>query len=80
MPNVIHSYLFCMSHATPSPLLTTEQARAQLDARGESISEFARRNGLKPQAVFKVLYGYQKGRRGAAHRAAVALGLKRGEV
>ena len=59
-------------------LLTVEQARAQLDARGESVAEFARRNKLNRRSVYGVLYGNNKGRRGDAHKAAVALGIKAG--
>lgn len=69
-----------MAATSPQPLLTTEEARAQLEARGESVAEFARRKNLKPIAVYQVLYGVKKGRRGESHRAAVALGIKAGEV
>lgn len=58
--------------------MTPEEARAQLEARGESVAEFARRNQLTARSVYGVLYGHNKGRRGAAHKAAVALGVKAG--
>lgn len=67
-----------MTNATRNKLLTLRQARQQLDARGESVADFARRHGIKPAAVYHVLYGIKKGRRGEAHRAAVALGVKAG--
>lgn len=67
-----------MSRTSTQKFLTVEQAREQLDARGESVSEFARRNKLKSRAVYGVLYGNNKGRRGDAHKAAVALGIKAG--
>ena len=67
-----------MSRTSTQKLLTVEQAREQLDARGESVAEFARRNKLKSRAVYGVLYGNNKGRRGDAHKAAVALGIKSG--
>lgn len=67
-----------MSRTSTPKLLTVEQARAQLDARGESVAEFARRHKLKSRAVYGVLYGNNKGRRGDAHQAAVALGIKAG--
>lgn len=67
------------STSTPK-LLTVEEARAQLDARGESVAAFARRNNVNARSVYGVLYGNNKGRRGAAHLAAVALGIKSGVV
>ncbi len=66
-----------MTNAKTHPLLTREQARALLDQRGESVAGFARRQGLPECAVYKVLYGINKGRRGNSHCAAVALGMKR---
>ncbi|WP_447936920.1 DNA-binding protein [Thermomonas fusca] len=67
-----------MPRTSTPKLLTIEEARAQLDARGESVAEFARRHKLNARSVYGVLYGDNKGRRGAAHKAAVALGLKAG--
>lgn len=67
-----------MPRTSTTPLLTIEEARKRLEARGESVAEFARRNKLKPRAVYGVLYGNNKGRRGDAHKAAVALGIKAG--
>ena len=67
-----------MAATSPPALLTLEEARAQLEARGESVAEFARRTNVKANAVYQVLYGAKKGRRGESHRAAVALGIKRG--
>lgn len=67
-----------MSRTSTPKLLTIDQARAQLEARGESVAEFARRHKLKARSVYGVLYGNNKGRRGDAHRAAVALGVKAG--
>lgn len=69
-----------MATTSPPALLTPDQARAQLEARGESVAEFARRKKVKPAAVYQVLYGTKKGRRGESHRAAVALGIKAGEL
>lgn len=65
---------------TSAQLLTREQARKKLEDRGESVAEFARANGLNPATTYQVLYGKKKGRRGEAHRAAVALGIKAGVV
>jgi len=50
--------------------------RAELDARGEPISDYCRRMGLDYDAMHAVLKGRAKGKRGEAHRVFVALGLK----
>jgi gp16 family phage-associated protein len=59
-------------------LRTTAQAREWLDKQGKSIKEFADENKLDPATCYQVLAGTKKGRRGAAHRAAVLLGIKEG--
>ncbi len=69
-----------MAATSPPALLTLKEARAQLEARGESVAGFARRKNVKANAVYQVLYGAKKGRRGESHRAAVALGIKAGEL
>ena len=63
----------------PAPL-TTEQARAALDRKGVSIAEFSRKNELNKNLVSDLLNGRKKGLRGEAHRAAVLLGIKDGEI
>ncbi|HCD9834318.1 DNA-binding protein [Pseudomonas corrugata] len=63
-------------HGTLSP----EQARAVLDRKGISIADFCRQHGLNRNLVSDLLNGRKKGRRGEAHRAAVLLGIKDGEV
>jgi gp16 family phage-associated protein len=65
-----------MMHATRTP----EQARAWLDSLGKSIHDFAIENGLDPATTYQVLAGTKKGRRGEAHKAAVALGIKEGTL
>ena len=66
---------------TPAKVLKTpEQVRAELDRVGMTVSSWARANGLNRWTVFEVLHGRNKGRWGEAHRAAVLLGLKDGEV
>lgn len=57
--------------------LTPEQARHWFEAAGVSISEWAQSNGFKRDLVYSLLAGRIRGTRGDAHRAAVALGLKR---
>jgi len=51
--------------------------RADLDARGETVADFCRRMGLDYNAMYEVLRGRAKGRRGQVHKVYVALGLKR---
>lgn len=57
-------------------LRTVDEARAWLDRHGVSVSEWARAHGFQPPVVFAVLSGRTRGRRGQAHRVAVALQLK----
>lgn len=64
----------------PCALKTPEQVLAEFARRGESISNWARERRLPASIVFDVLSGRVKGIRGNAHRAAVLLGLKEGEV
>ena len=61
-----------MMHAARTPA----QAKAWLEAQGISIKDFAEQNGLDQATTYQVLAGKKKGRRGEAHRAAVALGIK----
>ncbi|MBP2872932.1 MULTISPECIES: DNA-binding protein [Pseudomonas] len=61
-------------------LQTLEQARAVLDREGKSIAEFSRQHGLNKNLVSDLLNGRKKGRRGEAHRAAVLLGIKDGQI
>jgi len=66
-------------HTTlPERVKTAEQVKADFEARGVPISDFAREHGLKLATVYQVLNGKKKGRRGEAHRAAVLLGIKAG--
>jgi len=50
--------------------------RAELDARGETVADYCRKNDLDYDAVYMVLRGRSQGRRGKAHKVHVALGLK----
>lgn len=61
-------------------LRTPEQAKEHLEQQGISVAEFARTNNLPYGIVYQVLSGKKKGRRGAAHKAAVLLGIKHGVV
>lgn len=69
-----------MTNAISPPLRTPDEVRADFDRQGKTLAQFARENGLDQATVYQVLSGRKKGRRGEAHRAAVLLGLKAGEV
>lgn len=57
-----------------------QEARARLARQGISAKDWALRNGLTPSTVYAVLNGQKKCLRGEAHRAAVLLGIKIGEI
>lgn len=59
---------------------TPEQARAELQRKGITVSEWAAANGFNVQLVFAVLRGERQCIRGQSHRIAVSLGLKDGEI
>jgi gp16 family phage-associated protein len=59
-------------------LKTAAEVRADLDRRGKTIREAAREIGVSERAVYDLLRGRFKGRRGEAHKAAVLLGMKHG--
>ncbi|MDT3723194.1 DNA-binding protein [Pseudomonas oryzihabitans] len=56
------------------------QARDRLKRLGLSAKGWALQNGLTPSTVYAVLNGQKKCLRGEAHRAAVLLGIKQGEI
>ena len=64
----------------PNPPLigvrTAADVRKDFFARGETVTGWASRHGFERHAVYAVLSGRTVGRRGAAHRIAVALGIK----
>lgn len=55
---------------------TTMQARAWFKANGVCIADWCKERRLDRDTVFDLLRGKTKGHRGAAHKAAIALGLK----
>ena len=61
-------------------LRTPAEARAHLDSQGISVADFARTHALPYGTLYQVLTGKKKGRRGDAHRAAVLLGIKAGQI
>lgn len=69
-----------MTRQPSKRLLSAEEARVKLEERGVSISRWAVKNGLDPRCVSDVLNGRKKGIRGEAHKAAVLLGMKQGEI
>lgn len=62
------------------PLKTAEQIMAEFARKGQSVRGWALANGLNPAIVWGVLHGRYAGRIGESHRAAVKLGMKRGEI
>ncbi|AOJ71027.1 MULTISPECIES: DNA-binding protein [Burkholderia] len=61
-------------------LRTAAEARAELQSKGVSITQWAIANQFSPNLVFEVLGGRKKCIRGQAHDIAVKLGLKAGEI
>lgn len=59
---------------------TPHDVRKEFERHGLSVSRWAVENGLQPQTVFNLLSGHCRGLRGEAHRAAVLLGMKDGEI
>jgi gp16 family phage-associated protein len=57
-------------------LRTPAQARKWLRANGINAADWAKKNGFNQYTVADLLRGRLKGHRGAAHRAAIALGMK----
>jgi gp16 family phage-associated protein len=61
-------------------LRTPAEARAELQSKGISITQWAIANKFSPNLVFEVLADRKKCVRGQAHKIAVKLGLKAGEI
>ena len=61
-------------------LRTPDEARAALQNKGVSITQWAVANKFSPNLVFEVLGGRKKCVRGQSHDIAVRLGLKAGEI
>ena len=59
---------------------TIEEVSADFTRRGLSVADWARRHGVSPKAVYDIMQGRRMGKRGEAHRAAVLLGIKDGEI
>lgn len=61
-------------------LKTKEEILADFARKGQSIRSWAIANDIAPGVVRGVLNGRLTGRIGEAHKAAVKLGLKHGEI
>lgn len=59
---------------------TAAQAKEWIESQGKSVTEFVTEHGLDLHTTYQVLAGVKKGRRGKAHAAAVALGIKTSEA
>jgi gp16 family phage-associated protein len=59
---------------------TPQEARAELDSKGLSISRWATQNGVSGNLATAVLRGELKCVRGESHKIAVLLGIKDGKV
>ena len=57
-------------------LRTVEETREWFEVTGQTVTQWARDNGFSASVVYALLSRRTLGRRGNAHRAAVALRLK----
>jgi gp16 family phage-associated protein len=58
--------------------MTPQQAKEKLSRQGKTITQWASEHGFDYGVAQRVLNGTNKGRSGAAHKVAVALGIKEG--
>lgn len=65
-----------MNRKAQVPARTPEQAAQWFLDHGIAVAKWARDNGFKRHTVVDLLSGRRVGRRGEAHLAAIALGLK----
>lgn len=56
--------------------MTPEQVKTRFRTRGQTFSDWAKKNGYSPRDVYLVLNGQSKARWGKGHEIAVKLGLK----
>ena len=61
-------------------MLTPQEAREAMKRQGIPIARWARANGVPVRAVYEVLLGRNRGCFGTAHKVAVLLGIKEGEI
>jgi gp16 family phage-associated protein len=55
---------------------TLEEVREWFVVNGLTVAEWSKAHGIAASVVYALLSGRTRGRRGDAHRAAVALGIK----
>lgn len=63
-----------------SKQITLKEARERLHQVGKTASDIGLELGVPSEVVRGVLSGRLKGNRGAAHKVAVSLGLKSGQI
>ena len=56
---------------------TVDEVRDLFEMNGQTVAQWAKDHGFSAPVVYALLSGRTRGRRGEAHRAAIALGLKR---
>lgn len=56
---------------------TAQDAKAQLQAKGVTLKQFAAKHGLDYRTVSEVVRGVNKGLYGEGHKVAVAFGMKK---
>lgn len=61
-------------------LRTPGEVLKDFEKKGISVRSWALKNGISPSVVHSVLNGRLSGRIGQSHKAAVMLGIKRGEI
>lgn len=62
--------------ATPSFVSPGEKAKAKLQKKGITLTQFAKQHGFSYRTVSEVVRGINRGTRDEGHRVAKALGLK----
>ena len=55
---------------------TPQQVRERFRREGKTLGQWAKDNGFKPESVYRVMGGIDKGYYGRSHDIAVKLGLK----
>lgn len=60
--------------------MSPEQIKRQFRQRGETFTDWAHKNGYRPNQVLRVLNGFDKGHYGKAHEIASKLGMKTGDA
>lgn len=58
--------------------MTPEQLKKKFEREGRSFADWARAHNYSVVAVYRVLNGFTKAKRGQGHEIAVKLGLKDG--